>query len=93
MPTDRDWTPEVFDYDRPARLELAWQVNRRLKNVVMGMTTSAIRSHPNVFRDYYEDRIRQGALASNARHATARKMLTVMWGMWKSQRPFEAAWC
>jgi transposase len=79
--------------DRPARLELAWQVNRRLKDAVTGMTLSALRSRDNVFRDYYEERIRHGALASNARHATARKMLTVMWGMWKSQRPFDAAWC
>jgi transposase len=79
--------------DRPARLALFWQVNRRLKDAVMGMTMSAIRSRANVFRDHYEERIRHGALASNARHATARKMLTVMWGMWKNQRPFDAAWC
>jgi transposase len=79
--------------DRPARLELFWKVNRRLRDAVMGMTMSAIRSRPNVFRDHYEERIRHGALASNARHATARKMLTVMWGMWKSQRPFDDAWC
>ena len=79
--------------DRPARLELFRQVNRRLKDAVMGMTMSAIRSRANVFRDHYEERIRHGALASNARHATARKLLTVMWGMWKSQRPFDAAWC
>jgi len=79
--------------DRPTRLELFWQVNRRLKDAVMGMTMSAIRSRDNVFRDHYEERIRHGALASNARHATARKMLTVMWGMWKCQRPFDAAWC
>ncbi len=79
--------------DRPARLELFWMVNRRLKDVVMGMTLSAIRSRDNVFRDAYEERIRHGALASNARHAAARKMLTVMWGMWKSQRPFDASLC
>jgi len=79
--------------ERPARLELFWKVNRRLKNAVMGMTMSAIRSRANVFRDYYEERIGHGTLISHARHDTARKMLTVMWGMWKSQRPFEAAWC
>lgn len=79
--------------DRPARLELFWQVNRRLKNAVMGMTMSAIRSRANVFRDYYEERIGHGALISHARHDTARKMLTVMWGMWKNQRPFDAAGC
>lgn len=79
--------------DRPPRLELFWKVNRRLKDAVMGMTLSAIRSRDNVFRAYYEERVRHGALAGNARHATARKMLTVMWGMWKTSRPFDAAWC
>jgi transposase len=79
--------------DRPARLELFWRVNRRLKDAVMGMALSAIRSRDNVFRDVYEERIRHGALACNARHAVARKMLTVMWGMWKSQRPFDARLC
>lgn len=79
--------------DRPARLALVWMVNRHLKNAVMGMATSAIRSRDNMFRDAYEERIRHGVLASNARHAVARKMLTVVWGMWKSQRPFDACVC
>jgi transposase len=79
--------------DRPPRLELFWRVNHRLKDAVMGMTLSAIRSRDNVFRDAYEERTRHGALASNARHAVARKMLTVIWGMWKSQRPFDASLC
>jgi len=67
-------------------------MNTRLKNVVLGAALSAIRSRDNMFRQRYERMLRDGALASNARHTVARKMLTVMWGMWKSQRPFEARW-
>ena len=33
--------------DRSARLRLAWAVNKRLKNVVMGTTMSAIRTPPS----------------------------------------------
>lgn len=79
--------------ERSARLRLAWAVNKRLKNVVMGMAMSAIRSRDNVFRQAYERKLADGCLASNARHAVARKMLTVMWGMWKTSRPFDAGWC
>lgn len=82
-----------FGRERPARLRLAWAVNKRLKNVVMGTAMSAIRSRDNGFRRDYERMLAHGALASNARHAVARKMLTVMWGMWKCQRPFDASLC
>ena len=82
-----------YGRERPARLRLAWAVNKRLKNVAMGTALSAIRSRDNVFRREYERMLTHGALASNARHAVARKMLTVMWGMWKNQRPFDASWC
>jgi transposase len=75
--------------DRPARLRLPWPTHGRLKNVVLGATLSAIRSRDNPFRRDYERRMARGTLASNARHAVARKMLTVLWGMWKNQRPFE----
>lgn len=82
-----------YGRDRPARLRLAWPINKRLKNIVIGTAISAIRSHDNVFYQMYERRVADGTLASNARHAVARKMLTVMWGMWKSQRPFAANLC
>ena len=82
-----------YGRDRPARLRLAWAVNKRLKNVVIGAAISAIHSQDNVFREAYERMLCHGIIARNARHAVARKMLTVMWGMWKSQRPFEARWC
>lgn len=79
--------------DRPARLRLAWAVNKRLKNVVIGAAVSAIRSGDNPFRRDYERMLAHGTLVSHARHAVARKMLTVMWGMWKTERPFDASLC
>jgi len=74
---------------KPARLRLPWAVNRALKNAVLGAALSAIRQKDNAFRDYYERMIQDGMITSNARHAMARKMLTVMWGMWKTNSRFD----
>ena len=73
---------------KPARLKLPWAVNRILKNVVLGAAISAINQKDSVFRDYYERMVRDGIITSNARHAVARKLLTVMWGMWKTNSRF-----
>jgi transposase len=70
--------------DKPGTLKLNWYCNKRLKNVIIGATLSAIRHNHNEFRRSYEQMIQNGTLPSNARHATARKLLTVMWGMWKN---------
>lgn len=75
--------------ERPVRLRLPWPRNGLLKNVTLGAASSAIRSRDNLFRRDYERMVSHGTVARNARHAVARKMLTVMWGMWKNQRPFE----
>jgi len=72
----------------PARLKLAWAVNRLLKNVVLGAAHTAVNQNKNVFKDYYERMLYDGIIPSNARHAVARKMLTVMWGMWKTNSRF-----
>ena len=74
---------------KPARLKLPWAVNRTLKNAVLGAALSAIKQTDNVFKDYYERMMRDGVIPSNARHAVARKMLTVMWAMWKTNSPFD----
>ena len=74
---------------RPARLQLPWAVNRTLKSVVLGAAISAINQKDNAFKDYYERMVRDGIITSNARHAVARKMLTVMWGMWKTNSRFD----
>ncbi len=72
-------------------LRMAWAVNRRLKDVVMGAAISAIQWGKNVFGDYYQRLIRNGMPPGNARHAVARKMLTVLWGMWKTSSRFDKA--
>ena len=73
---------------KPARLKLPRAVNRTLKKAVLGAAISAINQKDNVFKDYYERMVRDGIITSNARHAVARKLLTVMWGMWKTNSPF-----
>ena len=73
---------------KPARLKLPWAVNRTLKNAVLGAALSAINQKDNIFKDYYERMLKDGIVPSNARHAVARKMLTVMWAMWKTNSQF-----
>jgi hypothetical protein len=78
-------------YGRPKRgkQQLAWAVNRRLKDVAIGMANSAINQRKNIFYSYYERMLKDGATYSNARHQTSRKMLSVMWGMWKNNGRFD----
>lgn len=77
---------DKYGRDRPGKLKLGWYCNKRLKNVVVAAALSAIRSKDNVFRQRYEHLIQKGTLPSNARYTVTRKMLTAMWGMWKSGR-------
>jgi len=81
--TDRKGRP------KPARLQLPWAVNRTLKNAVLDAALSAINQKSNAFRDYYERRMQNGVISSNAHRAVVRKLLTVMWGMWKSNSRFD----
>ncbi len=74
---------------KPARLKLPWAVNRTLKNAVLGATLSAINQKNNAFKEFYERMVQNGMITSNARHAVARKMLTAMWAMWKTNSPFD----
>ncbi|MHC4233344.1 MAG: IS110 family transposase [Planctomycetota bacterium] len=74
---------------KPARLKLPWAVNRTLKNAVLGATLSAINQKNNAFKEFYERKVQNGMITSNARHAVARKMLTTMWAMWKTNSPFD----
>ncbi|HBG28708.1 MAG TPA: hypothetical protein DDX75_16600 [Phycisphaerales bacterium] len=69
---------------KPARLQLPWNCSRVLKNVILGASLSAIRQKDNIFRDDYERMLKNGITISNARHTVARKILTAMWGIWKS---------
>jgi len=70
-------------------LQLAWQVNRRLKDAVMGGAMSAINQKRNVFAEMHERLVRDGLTPGNARHTVARKIVTVMRGMWKTQSRFD----
>ena len=70
-------------------LRLFRGVNRRLKDVIMGAALSAISRSSNPFADHYRAMVQEGVTPSNARHTVARKMLTVMWGMWKTNSPYE----
>jgi len=74
---------------RQGKLQLAWAVNRQLKNVVMGAAKSAIAQRQNVFYCYYERLVQKGVSLGNARHSVARKLASVMWGMWKTSRRFD----
>jgi transposase len=68
---------------KPAILEMPLASNRVLKNAIMGAALTAINQKQNVFKTDYERMVRDGVVPSNARHTVARKLLTVMWGMWK----------
>jgi transposase len=74
---------------KPARLKLSPRCNRILKNVVIGAARSIIDKGDNVFQRDYERMVAHGMSHSKALHALARKVLTVIWGMWKSQRSFD----
>jgi len=54
---------------------------------------SAIHHRDNIFRDDYERMVKDGITPSNARHAVARKLLTVVWGMWKNMSRFDESLC
>lgn len=69
---------------KPAKLQLPWICNRVLKNVMLGAAISAIRQKNNVFACDYERMVSNGMIQSNARHTVARKLLTTLWGIWKS---------
>lgn len=75
--------------DKPGSLKLNWYCNKQLKNVIVGATMSTIRQKQNPFQRHYEQMIEKGMLPSNARHAVSRQLLTVMWGMWKSNRRWD----
>ncbi|HEW79473.1 MAG TPA: hypothetical protein ENH34_05885 [Phycisphaerales bacterium] len=76
---------------KPARLQLPWASNRILKNAILGAALSAINQKQNTFKSDYERMVQNGIIPSNARHTVARKILTVMWGMWKRSYQFDPA--
>ncbi len=83
--TDKNGKP------KPARLQLPWAANRILKNAILGAALTAINQKQNTFKDDYERMVQNGIIPGNARHTVARKLLTVMWGMWKRSCQFDQA--
>ena len=75
---------------RSGYVRLHRSVNHRLKAAIQGAALSAISQGDNPFAAYYRRAVSNGMTPSNARHAVGRKMLTVMWGMWKTSSPYEA---
>jgi transposase len=80
---------DKFGKPNRGKLQLAWAVNRRLKAVVTGAAMSAINQKNNIFACEYKRMISNGLTVSNARHAVARKMLSVLWAMWKTGSRFD----
>jgi len=74
---------------KPAHLRLPWAVNKQLKNAVIGAATSAIEHGDNVFKDYYERMLSNGIIPTNAKHSVARKMVSTMSAMWKTESKFD----
>lgn len=74
---------------KPARLQLPRAANRVLKNAVLGAALTAIKQKQNTFKSDYERMVQNGVIPSNARHTVARKLLTVMWGIWKRSCQFD----
>jgi transposase len=80
---------DKFGKPNYGKLRLAWAVNHRLKEVVTGAAMSAINHKNNIFAYEYGRMLGNGLTACNARHAVARKQLSVMWAMWKTSSRFD----
>jgi transposase len=65
--------------------------NRLLRNVVIGAAQSAIEQKENVFAERYARWIKAGLSSRNARRNVARDQVTAVWGMWKSDKAFDAS--
>ena len=76
-------------HPKTGRLKLAWNINKRLKDAVMGAAKSAIANGSNPFADHYDAMVGDGKKTSNAKHTVARKLLLVLWGMWKTGCPYD----
>jgi len=74
---------------KPARLRMPRRGNRQLKDAFIGAAKIIAHKNDNVFKQEYERMVFHGMTIANAQHALARKLLFVMWGMWKNNRSFD----
>lgn len=64
--------------------------NHLLRNMVIGAAQNAIDQKENVFAERYAQWMKSGLSARNARRNVARDQVTAVWGMWKSDKAFDA---
>lgn len=83
--TDKNGRP------KEGRLCLYRPANHRLKDALLGAAISAVSWNENPFRQYYRRCRKEGMTESNARHAVGRKILRVLWGLWKTSSRYEAS--
>jgi transposase len=83
--TDKNGKP------KEGRLCLYPFANHRLKDVLLGAAISAVSWNDNPFRRYYRNCLQEGMTQSNARHAVGRKILRVLWSLWKTNSRYEAS--
>jgi transposase len=76
---------------KEGRLCLYRFANHRLKDVLLGAAISAVSWNDNPFRRYYRNCLQGGMTQSNARHAVGRKILRVLWSLWKTSSRYEAS--
>ncbi len=65
--------------------------NRLLRSVVIGAAQNVIVQKESVFYERYCRWMRSGMSSQNARRNVARDQVTAVWGMWKSDRAFDAS--
>jgi transposase len=75
--------------EKPGTLRLAWAVNKRLKDAVVGATMSAIHQGDNVIARGYQQRLAGGMSEGNARHTASRKLLDRLMAMWKTGSAYQ----
>ena len=73
---------------KPGKLKMHRNVNRKLKVSILGAAMDAIKLDNNEFSDHYQRMVHHGVTPTNARHTVARKMLTAMFGMWKTDTSY-----
>lgn len=66
------------------RVPASVEVNRPLKNMILGAAKSAIAAGDNPFAEQYQRWLDQGISPGSARRNVARSQAAVMWGMWKN---------
>jgi transposase len=76
---------------REGRLCLYRFANHRLKDALLGAAITAVNGKENPFGRFYRKCVESGMTSSNARHAVGRKIVRVLWGMWKTQSRYDAS--